>query len=784
MNLKMRFLAFAVLFLSFSKGLQAQLIINELSNGPAGAQEYVELLVTGTAVCGSPNTVDLRGWIIDDNNSWHATGSGTGIASGHTKFDSIPQWANVKIGSIILVYNDAEMSPATTALTADPSDANGDCVYIVPISSSVLLKNTTLPASGGTMTTYAVAGTPYSTTGTWNQLGMANGGDAFHTVSPANYSQAYHAIGWGNNTTALNVYFSASQGGSVINMTNAIDNDPFNQANYTNTSASTDETPGAPNNAANAAWIQSMNNNCQTFTPPTTTRNLSICSGQSIVIGGVTVTTPGNYIDTIPATVGCDTIRTNVVSFAPMVVDTQFISICAGTPLVINGQNITSTGIYKDTIPSAVSCDTSRTYAVLVNPYNSKAVNVQLCPGQSTVINGQTITTAGTYRDTVSAPIGCDTIITYTVTTSNFINRSQSIALCPGDAVVINGVSVTTAGTYLDTIPSAVTCDTLVTYQVSVGSFVTRTTNLSFCQGQSITVNGVTYTASTTFNDTIPATVGCDTIVTYNIVQNPVKQTTKNITICQGQSYFAGGANQTTNGVYTDVLSTTLGCDSTVTTNLTVLPKDTTIQSVSICTGYTYGGVTITADTAFYLNLTNQNGCDSTVAVNVTALQSPQITVSNDTSINLGSSVVLHATGGGTYVWSNGVHFDEITVNPQETSTYYVTVTDINTCAANDSVVVTVTIPDVFLLIPTAFTPNGDGHNDFFDILNRSQFTINIFHVYNRWGELVHSDATDKWDGTFRGVEQPVGTFVFYVEATSNITNKKYTAKGNVTLLR
>ena len=95
---------------------KCQLVINELSQGPSGTKEYVEFLVTGTVSCGGTNTVDLRGWIIDDNNSWHASGSGTGIATGHAKFDSIPQWANVKIGSLILVYNDADVSAATAAL--------------------------------------------------------------------------------------------------------------------------------------------------------------------------------------------------------------------------------------------------------------------------------------------------------------------------------------------------------------------------------------------------------------------------------------------------------------------------------------------------------------------------------------------------------------------------------------------------------------------------------------------------------------------------------------------
>jgi hypothetical protein len=70
------------------------------------------------------------------------------------RFANDTQWANVKIGTLILIYNDADMSPAVTALTVDTSDSNNDCVFVIPVSSALLDKNTTLPASSGTMTTY------------------------------------------------------------------------------------------------------------------------------------------------------------------------------------------------------------------------------------------------------------------------------------------------------------------------------------------------------------------------------------------------------------------------------------------------------------------------------------------------------------------------------------------------------------------------------------------------------------------------------------------------------
>lgn len=712
------------------------MVINELSQGPSGTKEYVEFLVTGTVSCGGTNTVDLRGWIIDDNNSWHASGSGTGIATGHAKFDSIPQWANVKIGSLILVYNDADVSAATAALTPDETDANSDCVYIVPISSSSILKNVTLPTSGGTMTTYAVAGTPYSTTGTWPPLGMANSDDAFHTVSPANYAVPYHSIGWGNNTAQVNVYFNAAQGGLDIYMANTVDNDPFNQANFVNASATTNETPGAPNNAANALWIAQMNNNCQPFTVPTTSRNISLCPGQSILINGITVSTAGSYTDTLPAISGCDTVRTTIVTVGSSINDSQNIQLCQGQQTTINGQTINTSGTYYDTIPAISGCDTIRAYVVTVNPYVQKTVPLSLCTGQTVVINGQTISSSGNYLDTLSAITGCDTVITYQVSVNSYIAANTSFSLCSGQSVTFNGQQYSSAGTYFDTIPALTGCDTIYTIVINVGGYINTSQQVQLCNGSTFTVNGVAYSAPASVLDTLAGVNSCDTIITYNLVSVPAFNTSASVSICEGDSYFAGGNWQTISGTYVDTLVSAGGCDSIATTLLTVEPL-------------------------------------------------PIASITGDTIINSGETAILTASGGNTYSWSNGDATAQISVSPAQNTYYIVTVSNSANCTDSAGILVQVNIiEEPQPLIPTAFSPNGDGINDVFNILNRDKFTVSIFHIYNRWGELIFSDATSGWDGTYKQTEQPIGTYVFYVALKSIATGKQHSFKGNVTLLR
>lgn len=404
---------------------QAQLVINELSQGPNNTKEYVELLVTGNPVCGAANTVDLRGWIIDDNNSWHGTGSGAGIAGGHVRFANVSQWANVKIGTLILVYNDAETSAATSALTVDTTDANNDCVFVVPVSSSLLDKNITLPVSAGTMTTYNVGGTVYTPTGNWTCLGMANSADAFHTVSPANYAAAYHSIGWGGVNNQLNIYYPANQGGLVIYMANTIDNDPFNAANYVDSSAAANETPGAPNNLANAAWISSLNNNCQPYTSP----SISISTPQELTCAAEVVVLEAN---------------------SPSSGLTYTWSAGASNS---NLDTVTLPGVYSVTVSDGTaSCSASASVTV---SQNTTVPDLAITSGTgSCSSNTDTLTassnTSGVSFDWGNGIVGSENIISsagaYYVTVTNSVNGcigidSITITSISGLSIIVNGTN-------------------------------------------------------------------------------------------------------------------------------------------------------------------------------------------------------------------------------------------------------------------------------------------------------------------------------------------------------
>lgn len=91
-----------------------------------------------------------------------------------------------------------------------------------------------------------------------------------------------------------------------------------------------------------------------------------------------------------------------------------------------------------------------------------------------------------------------------------------------------------------------------------------------------------------------------------------------------------------------------------------------------------------------------------------------------------------------------------------------------------------------YIAVPTAFTPNGDGVNDYLYPLNAYKAKELEFRVYNRWGQQVFEtkDWTNKWDGTINGVPQASGVYAWYLSYTNTDTGQKYFLKGTTVLIR
>lgn len=119
-------------------------------------------------------------------------------------------------------------------------------------------------------------------------------------------------------------------------------------------------------------------------------------------------------------------------------------------------------------------------------------------------------------------------------------------------------------------------------------------------------------------------------------------------------------------------------------------------------------------------------------------------------------------------------------------TTYNIKLTVSDSAGCTDSAYYTLkVVNNCYIAVPTAFTPNGDGINDYLYPLNAYKATNLIFRVYDRAGKIVFetSDWTKKWDGSFKGMPQPAGVFVWTLEY-NDAANKRVTLKGATLLTR
>ncbi|MBK8925145.1 MAG: gliding motility-associated C-terminal domain-containing protein [Crocinitomicaceae bacterium] len=261
------FFIFIVIFIHSGFSVRSQnIVINEVSQGPSGSKEYVEFLVTGPPLIycdDTPTCIDLQGYIFDDNNGYlnGAPTSGVGIASGACRFANDPFWSCIPAGTLIVIYNDADINGSMPA--QDISMADGNCTLVIPISSTLFDRHNTLPSSsdGSYATTGWISG------GSWTPISMANTADGFQIYEPSNTTTPVFSVGWGPTNSLGDIYMGSGSASGEVYF--ADDCDFFNQTSWIDGSASTQQSPGSLN-PSQSSCVGAMNASCD---PPVITLN-------------------------------------------------------------------------------------------------------------------------------------------------------------------------------------------------------------------------------------------------------------------------------------------------------------------------------------------------------------------------------------------------------------------------------------------------------------------------------------------------------------------------------
>ena len=336
---------------------------------------------------------------------------------------------------------------------------------------------------------------------------------------------------------------------------------------------------------------------------------------------------------------------------------------------------------------------------------------------------------------------------------------------CPGDALLVSA------------------SDPLTQIIWNEGSTALTTVNASPGPGSTIDTSYVATTPGA-YTATVTNDIGC-AATTNQIIVNP--NVTPVVTVGAAAAAVCEGSPLTFNASATD------GGTAPVFQWL-VNGVNTGLNSDSYSSAAFANGDTITC------SMTSNAACalPATVLSNSIPLivnPIPQVDTGQIFYLAEGQSTTLSPAAAGNYSfsWSPGTGLSdsmatEPIANPTKTTVYTLTATSADGCKASTEIIV-----DVFtrLHVPNAFTPNGDGHNDIFYILNGPPDSrIKDLSVYDRWGEKlfqVHdaptADPAFGWNGKYKGAPAPAGAYI-YALVMNYADGTKLAFQGTILLIR
>ncbi len=299
-------------------------------------------------------------------------------------------------------------------------------------------------------------------------------------------------------------------------------------------------------------------------------QNVTACVQYTWPASGAILTNSGTYISNLTNSFGCDSIVTLNLTIGPNSLGSETVSTCNSFTWPANGATYTSSGSYTTTLSSSQLCDSIVTLNLTINQPNSGSESVNVCNSFSWPASGLTYNSSGTYTINLTNALGCDSLATLNLTIATPTTGSETITACNSFTWPANGTTYGGTGSYSTVLQNAQGCDSTVTLNLTINSSSTNTISTSACDSYFWSATGNTYTSSGQYNVTFQNASGCDSIVTLDLTIDSDIGSSSSATACQSYFWPTDGNTYTSSGIYTSILSSANGCDSTVTLNLTV----------------------------------------------------------------------------------------------------------------------------------------------------------------------------------------------------------------------
>ncbi len=369
-----------------------------------------------------------------------------------------------------------------------------------------------------------------------------------------------------------------------------------------------------------------------------------LCPGDSIKIGSNTYHEPGNYIDTLTAVGGCDSIVfTNIKTGNPVIND-AVTRICKGDVVLVGSHIYSQPGIYLDTLEAKAGCDSIVITDLIIKDPEKITLNKGICKGEKIKIGTKIYTLPGVYIDTLQTfLLGCDSIVTLNLVVGDIKSETINKTLCYGQTIKYGTKTYSLPGTYIDTLKIPNKCDSVFTLNLSILPKITKGLKATYCFGEKYTSGTIVHSTTGIFYDTLKTNLGCDSVVRLDLTIRPKAELKLSPQICSNEGYQIGNHIYTTTGIYRDTFQTAYKCDSIVILDLKVSDSLVTNLNPTVCAGkkYTYNNVQYGFGNYTFKLKSIFGGCDSIIHLKV------------DTLPMLGQFVVAKICKGESYKVGN-----------------------------------------------------------------------------------------------------------------------------------
>lgn len=314
------------------------------------------------------------------------------------------------------------------------------------------------------------------------------------------------------------------------------------------------------------------------------------------------------------------------------------------------------------------------------------------------------------------------------LTSADFCIMNQNLAQSGNDAAI-------------DDISLIELCSASDDVTITVNNIPSTPLSASVCAGDSLFIGGAFRTQAGFYNDTLTAFNGCDSILTTQLSLTSYSSTAT-ILICAGDSAFLQNAWQTQDGFYQDVLQSVVdGCDSIITTELNLITFFGT-NDITICEGDSiFLQNSWQTQAGFYLDtLTSINGCDSIVTTQLDLLPTTPPNLGNDVIICPGDSVTFSSNlTNVSFEWQDGSTNNSFTA--MATGDYILTTITSSGCRSSDTVSVSIATPPTITFSEDTVLCNGE--------LLEITVTSNVPVTYLWQDNSTNNSIETQFSGTF-----------------------------------